>query len=120
MSTANIVFLIVLVLVVVAIVVWIATVASRAKRMSAASDARLASALADIASNPPVAKPFDEESPAERSAQVIAMAQDDDEIPAQVAQKSKEERLTELSALHAKGAISDDELSAARAKILSE
>jgi hypothetical protein len=48
------------------------------------------------------------------------MAHDDDETPAEIMASTKEERLTELAALHAKGAITDDELTAARAKILAE
>ena len=120
MTSANILFLLVLVVVVAALVIWIATISARAKRMSTASDARLAAQLQDIADNPPVTKPFDQETPAERSEQVIAMARDDDATPAVVASSTKEERLTELSELHAKGTISDDELSTARAKILAE
>jgi hypothetical protein len=118
--TSDVLFVVILVVVVVALVVWIATISSRAKRMSAASDARLAAQLQDIASNPPVVKPFDQETPAERSEQVIAMASDDDATPAEIISSTKEERLTELSALHAKGTISDDELATARAKILAE
>jgi hypothetical protein len=77
--------------------------------------------LADLARNPPVPpKPFDEETPAERSAQVIAAAEPDDETPAQVTATTKAERLAELADLHAKGSITDDELAAARAKILAE
>ena len=57
---------------------------------------------------------------AERSAQLIAMASDDDETPAQIAQQTKAERLAELADLHAKGSITDDELATARAKILAE
>jgi hypothetical protein len=120
-SSANVIFVVILVVVVVALVIWIVTISSRAKRMSEASDARLAAQLADIARNPPTTpKPFAAESPAERSEQVIAMAEDDDETPAQVASASKESRLAELADLHAKGSISDDELAVARAKILAE
>jgi hypothetical protein len=120
MSTGNILFVVVLIVVVAALVIWIATISARAKRMSAASDARLAAQLQSIASNPPVAKPFEQETPAERSEQVIAMAHDDDETPAAIAVSTKAERLVELSELHAKGAITDGELAAARAKILAE
>ena len=120
MSTGNILFVVVLIVVVAALVIWIATISSRAKRMSAASDARLAAQLQSIASNPPVTKPFEQETPTERSEQVIAMAQDDDEKPTAVAASTKAERLVELSELHANGAITDDELATARAKILSE
>src|ERR1700712_1890497 len=121
MTSANLLFLVVLVVVVVALVIWIATISARARRVSDASDARLAEKLSEIAKNPPVApKPFDQETPAERSEQVIAMAGDDDETPAQVNAATKASRLTELADLHAKGAITDDELAAARAKILAE
>ncbi len=118
--SGNVLFAVVLIVVVIGLVIWIASISSRAKRMSAASDERLAAQLRDIAANPPATKPFDEETPAERSQAVIEAATDDDETPAQIAAKTKAERLTELSDLHAKGAISDDELAAARAKILAE
>jgi hypothetical protein len=120
MNTLTIIYVVVLVVVIVAIVIWIATISRRAKRMSEASDARLAAQLADFAKNPPATKPFDQETAAERSEQVVAMAEDDDETPAQIATATKESRLAELADLHAKGAISDDELAAARAKILAE
>ena len=120
MNTANTLYIVGLVVVIIAIVIWISTISRRAKRMSDASDARLAAQLADIANNAPTTKSFDQETPAERSEQVIAMAQDDDETPAQIATSTKESRLAELADLHAKGSISDDELAAARAKILAE
>jgi uncharacterized membrane protein len=121
MTSTDTIFLVVLVVVVLALVIWIATISSRAKRISNASDARLAAQLADIAANPPAApKPFAAETPAERSEQVIAMAEDDDETPAQVTSATKESRLAELADLHAKGSITDDELATARAKILAE
>jgi uncharacterized membrane protein len=107
--------------VIAVLVIWIASIARRARRVSDASDARLAAQLADIAKNPPATpKPFDQETPAERSEQVIAMAEPDDETPAQIASSTKAERLAELADLRAKGSITDDELAAARAKILSE
>jgi cytoskeletal protein RodZ len=118
--TSDVLFVVVLIIVVVGIVIWIAAVSSRAKRISAASDARLAAQLQDIANNPPATKPFDQETPAERSEQVIEMAHDDDEAPAEIVASTKAERLTELADLHSRGAITDDELAAARAKILAE
>lgn len=118
--TGDVLFVVVLIVAVAALVIWIATVSARAKRISAASDARLAAQLQDIANNPPAARAFADETPAERSEQVIAMARDDDAIPPVIISSTKEERLTELSALHAKGSITDDELAAARAKILAE
>jgi hypothetical protein len=120
MSTGNLLFLVAAIVVVAALVIWIATISARAKRMSAASDARLAMQLQDIADHPPATKPFAEETSAERSEQVIAMARDDDASPDTVVASTKAERLTELSDLHSKGSITDDELAAARAKILAE
>jgi uncharacterized membrane protein len=121
MTTSNLIFLLVFLVVIVALVLWILNISARAKRVSAASDARLAAQLSEIAKNPPVApKPFDQETPAERSEQVIAMAEPDDETPAQIAKSTKEERLAELADLHARGSITDDELAAARATILAE
>jgi len=116
----NLLFVVVLIVVVVGLVIWIASISARAKRMSAASDARIAAQLADFAANPPASKPFDEETPAERSEAVIAAASDEDETPAQIVSRTKAERLSELAQLHDKGAISDAELAAARAKILAE
>jgi cytoskeletal protein RodZ len=118
--TGNVLFVVVLIVIVIALVIWIATISSRAKRMSAASDARLATQLQEIANNPPPTKPFDAETPAERSEQVIAMARDDDASPEAITSSTKEERLAELGELHTKGTITDDELAAARAKILAE
>ena len=120
MSTTTLVSLLVFVVVIAALVIWVALIARRARRASEASDARLAAQLAEIAKNPPAAKAFEDETPAERSEQVIAMARDDDATPAEVVNSTKAERLTELSDLHAKGNITDDELAAARAKILAE
>ena len=120
MNTGNILFVVGLIVVVAALVIWIATISARAKRMSEASDARLAIQLQDIANASPATKPFDQETPAQRSEQVIAMAGDDDATPATVVARTKEARLTELSDLHARGTISDDELAAARAKVLAE
>jgi hypothetical protein len=120
MDTGSILFVVVLGVVVLALVIWIATISSRARRIAAASDARLAAQLQEIASNPPATTPFAEETPAERSEQVIAMAEDTDETPAEIAATTKESRLDEIGGLHAKGLISDDELATARAKILAE
>jgi hypothetical protein len=118
--SGNDLFVVVMVVVIIALVIWIATISSRAKRISSASDARLAAALRDIADNPPTPKPFDQETPAERSEQVIAMARDDDATPTEVIASTKAERLAELAELHSTSAITDDELAAARAKILAE
>jgi uncharacterized membrane protein len=117
---SNVLFVVVLIVVVAIIVIWIAMISARAKRISAASDARLAAQLQDMVNNPEAAKAFADETPAERSEQVITMARQDDAIPPVLISSTKEERLAELSDLHAKGAITDDELTAARAKILAE
>lgn len=123
MDTGSTLFVVVLVIVIVAIVVWIATISRRARSISTASDARLAAALQEVADNPPATKPFDAETPAERSADVIAMSRDDDDTTAQaasVAAATKESRLAELADLHARGLISADELAAGRATIIAE
>ena len=119
-GTTSLLFVMVLVVVVAGLVIWIVTISARAKRMSEASDARLAAQLKEIADNPPVAKPFEQETPAERSEQVIAMASDEDLTPAAVVASTKEDRLAELADLHTRGTITDDELAIARAKILAE
>ncbi len=69
--SGNVLFIVVLIVVVVGLVIWITSISARAKRMSATSDARLAAQLQEIAANPPVTKPFDQETPAERSEAVI-------------------------------------------------
>jgi sensor histidine kinase regulating citrate/malate metabolism len=120
MTSANLLFLVVLIVVVVGLIIWIVSISARAKRASAASDARLVAQLGEIAKNPPAAKAFEDETPAQRSEQVIAMARDDDATPAVVVNSTKEERLAELADLRAKGSITDDELATARAKILAE
>lgn len=120
MAMSNILFLLVLIIMVAALVIWIATITARAKRMSAASDARLAWQLQDIADNPPTAKPLAHKSPADDPEPVVAMAPDDSASAGPAADRTKEDRLTEIDALRATGAISDDELAAARAKILAE
>jgi cytoskeletal protein RodZ len=119
--TLNVLITVIFVIVVVAIVVWIVTVSLRARRASEASDARLASQLQMIADNPPAAKPFASETPAERSEAVVAAAEDPTLVPEDATPASlKAERLAELGELHAKGLISDEELATARAKILAE
>jgi flagellar biosynthesis/type III secretory pathway M-ring protein FliF/YscJ len=123
MDTGSTLFVVVLVVVILAIVIWIATISRRAQRISAASDARLAAALQDVAAHPPDRKPFADETPAERSADVIAMSRDDDDSPAEaasVAAATKESRLAELTDLNARGLISADELAAGRATIIAE
>ena len=107
MSPGDIIFIVVIVAVVAALVIWIATISARAKRMSTASDARLATELHALAENPPPATPMSEDGDSDPAEQVTVGP-------------SKEVRLTELAALHSKSLISDDELAAARAKILAE
>jgi flagellar biosynthesis/type III secretory pathway M-ring protein FliF/YscJ len=107
MSTGDIVFIVAIVAVVAALVIWIATISARAKRMSAVSDARLATELQALAANPPAATPTEQENPSERAGQAAVA-------------DSKEDRLLELAELHSKSLISDDELATARAKILAE
>jgi uncharacterized membrane protein len=120
MTTTTLVSLLIFVVVIAALVIWIASIARRARRVSDASDARLAAQLAEIAQNPPATKAFEDETPAERSEQVVAMARDDDATPSDVVNSTKAERLAELADLRVRGSITDDELAAARAKILAE
>jgi hypothetical protein len=107
MTPSDIIFIVVIVAVVAALVIWIATISARAKRMSTAADARLATELQALAENPPPVTPMSEISASDRGGQVTVGP-------------SKEVRLTELAELHSKSLISDDELAAARAKILAE
>lgn len=117
----NIIFLVVLVVIVIGLVVWIATISRRAKAAASASDARLAAQLQAVAEELPKSKPFADETPAERSAAVVAAGTDPELVPEDASPAAtKETRLAELAELHGKGLISDDELASARAKILAE
>jgi hypothetical protein len=106
MSTGDIIFIVAIIAAVAALVIWIAIISARAKRLSAASDARLATELHVLAANPPAAAP-----PSLVTPTVHPYAVDD---------STKEERLSELADLRARSLISDDELATARAKILAE
>jgi hypothetical protein len=119
MSTSNIIFIVAVIVVVAALVIWIVTISARAKRMSAASDAQLAIQLEELAANPPAAPLIGQQHSGERSESVMTTG-DDDASSQTDAASTKEGRLAELAALHAKGVISDDELTVARAKILAE
>lgn len=117
----NVIFVVVLVVIVVGLVIWIASISRRAKAASAASDARLAVQLQEAAKDLPATKPFSDETPAERSEAVIEAGTDPSLVPEDATPAAtKETRLSELAELHGKGLISDDELTAARAKILAE
>jgi predicted PurR-regulated permease PerM len=122
MSPSTTIFVVVIIVVVVALVLWIASISRRAQRLSNASDERLAAQLQDVAKNLPPTTPFEVETSAQRSAQVIAMATDDENDPSSVATPAatKESRLAEVMDLHSRGLISDEELATARAKILAE
>ena len=106
MSTGDIIFIVAIAAIVAALIIWIVVISARAKRMSAASDARLAVELEGLAADPPAPAPPGLTSPADS--------------PQQTADGSKEDRLTELATLRGRGLISDDELATARAKILAE
>ena len=117
----NVIFVVVVIVVVVGLVIWIAIVSRRAKANAAASDARLAVQLQAAAQDLPATKAFADETPAERSAAVVEAGTDPDLVPEDATPPAtKATRLAELADLHTKGLISDDELAAARAKILAE
>jgi Short C-terminal domain len=119
--TTGVLITVVFAIVVIALVIWIVTVSRRAKRAGEASDARLAAQLQAYAEDLPKAKPFEDETPAERSAQVIAAAEDPTLVPEDASPANlKASRLAELGDLHAQGLITDEELATARAKILAE
>jgi hypothetical protein len=124
-AVVNAIFIVSSVIVVVGLVSWLLIFARRAARLSRASDIRLAT---DIASLAPPATDDKPQVPASDTGSSIAW----DTLPwsepqsasrppaAQPAADSIEGRLAELSELHARKLISDDELAAARAKVLAE
>lgn len=117
----NVLFTVIFVVVIIGLVGWIVMVSVRARRANAASDARLAAQLQMIAAEPPKAKSFADETPAEKSAAVVAAAEDPTLVPEDASPANlKASRLAELGDLHDKGLISDEELATARAKILAE
>jgi len=120
--TSNVVFTLVFVVVIIALIIWIVAISQRAKKASADSDARLATQLQAFAAElPEKSKDFADETPAERSDAVIAAAEDPTLVPEDASPLNlKASRLAELSDLHDKGLISDEELAMARAKILAE
>ena len=88
--------------------------------MSNDSDVRLEGELEGVAATLKPSKSFAEQSPAERSAQVLAMAEDDDDNPNPLAATASSEqaaRVAELSTLHAQGLVSDAELATGRANL---
>jgi cytoskeletal protein RodZ len=121
MGTSDILFIVIFVVVIVGLVVWIASISRRAKQASAASDQRVAAQLQASMADLPKTKSFADETPAERSANIIADGTDASLVPEDASPGAlKETRLAELADLHARGLISDDELATARAKILAE
>ncbi|HEY1529902.1 MAG TPA: hypothetical protein VGF80_03745 [Galbitalea sp.] len=77
------------------------------------SETRLDAELESVAATMKPSTPFSEQTPAERSAQLLAMAEDDDDNPNPLAATASSEqaaRVAELSTLHAQGLISNAEL----------
>jgi hypothetical protein len=121
MGTSDIIFIVVFILVVAGLVLWIASISRRARQASAASDQRVAAQLQASMADLPKTKPFADETPAERNANIIADGGDPALVPEAASPAAlKETRLAELGDLHSRGLISDDELATARAKILAE
>jgi Short C-terminal domain len=123
MST-NLIFAIVFGVVVIALVVWIVTIYRRAKQVSDASDARLNARLYAAAAELPTSSgdqalatpPRAVVAPVPDSVAPVPAPESADAAPT----GPKEQRLAELGDLHQRGLISDDELAAARAKILAD
>lgn len=121
MVASDIVFVVIFIVVIVGLVVWIASISRRAKQASLASDNRVAMQLKASMADLPPTKSFADETPAERNANIIADGTDASLVPEDATPAAlKETRLSELADLHTRGLISDDELAAARAKILAE
>ncbi|HEX4442243.1 MAG TPA: SHOCT domain-containing protein [Galbitalea sp.] len=110
----NIIFAVVFGVIVVALVIWIVTIYRRARRVSDASDARLNSRLyAAVAELPEVPQGAPTQAP---TVAPKPLADPVDAAPS----GPKESRLAELADLHARGLITDEELTTARAKVLAE
>ena len=112
--SVNIIFGVVFGVIVLGLVIWIVTIYRRAKGVSDASDARLnarlyaaAAELPEVPQGPPTQAPTVAPNPQ------LATVDAGPSGP-------KESRLAELADLRSRGLISDEELAAARAKILAE
>lgn len=112
--SGDVIFGVVFGLVAVGLIVWVVVIVLRARSVTGASDERLNSRLYAALNN----LPQDDASIPKKLPPAPGKAPVD---PADAAPSGpKEARLAELSDLHARGLISDDELAAARAKILAE
>jgi hypothetical protein len=124
-ATENAVFIVGTVIIVAGIAVWLVVLARRASRAARASDIRLATDIASLAAPDKDATPH---LPASATGSSIAWDtlpwdQPQSEAPAPPAEPAANTlagRLAELNDLHARKLITDEELAAARAKVLAE
>lgn len=124
-ATENAIFIVGTVIIVGGLVIWLVVFARRAARIARASDIRLATDIASLAAPDKDASP---QVPASDTGSSIAW----DTLPwdqpqsaaldpvAEPAANTLEGRLAELKELHDRGLITDDELAAARAKVLAD
>ena len=118
--SANILFGIIFGVIAVGLIVWVVVIVRRARNITKASDstlnARLYAAVNEQVKHDSVTGPT-----ATKSTPAILTPVDSTTDPSDAkATGPKEARLAELADLHERGLISDDELAAARSKILSE
>lgn len=124
---ANILFGVIFGVVALGLIVWVIVIVRRARTITEASDSRLSARLYAAANEPTEpdairgAVPEPVEGAATKSTPAILTPVDSTTNPADVkATGPKEARLAELADLHERGLITDDELAAARSKILAE
>jgi hypothetical protein len=124
-ATENAIFIVGTVIIVSGLITWLVVFARRAARFSRASDIRLATDIASLAAPDKDASP---QIPASATGSSIAWDtlpwdQPQSATPQPVAgpaASSIEGRLAELNDLHARKLITDEELAAARAKVLAD
>jgi hypothetical protein len=124
-ATENAIFIVGSVIIVAGLVIWVAILVRRASRVSRASDIRLATDIASLAAPDKDANSQVPASPTGSSIAWDTLPWDQPQSPAptplaELPANSLEGRLAELSDLHARGLITDDELATARAKVLAE
>ena len=112
--SANLVFGIIAGLVAIGLIIWVVVIVVRARQVTGASEDRLNARLYAAMNNlPPNEASIPKPLPPKNGAPAAGSASSS---PVE----TKESRLAGLTDLHDRGLISDDELAAARAKILAE
>ena len=116
----DLIFTIVFAVIVLALLIWIVAIYRRAKRATDASDARLNARLYAAVSSLPETTGHAQTTSGAPQPDPVADALDGAPSIDATPSGRKDERLAELDDLHGRGLITDDELAAARARILAE